>query len=223
MRYDLARTTWPPASGKNIYSVGHVTGDDAGSPQPQRTNLRSSSGPSYSAISPIVFGNNQQTPVGVAEQHGEGGADDGTESDGANGLVRQLEASDEEDDETKQTHKSPDEDDDDESVTGLWSALQYATYMTGMHFMVREKHRVQSILAAELEKADADFEDAPEEPSVTIDVRIQPATTEILKFCSPKSMVHVLHFVHFVPPPGSVSSHASTYLCTTTLSLTQHP
>lgn len=119
-------------------------------------------------------------PAGAAEQHGEGGADDGTDSDGANGLVRQLEASDEEDDETKQANKSPDEDDDDdESVTGLWSALQYATYMTGMHFMVREKHRVQSILAAELEKADADFEDAPEEPTVTIDVRIQLATNEI--------------------------------------------
>lgn len=41
-----------------------------------------------------------------------------------------------------------------EPSTPHWSALQYAAYMTGMHYYVKEKHRVESYLAQELQRAE---------------------------------------------------------------------
>lgn len=90
--------------------------------------------------------------------------DSGFDSDQAENLVRQLEA------------PSDDEEgsgDDFEVPTAIsWSAIQYATYMTGMHHYVREKLRVQSYLASELSKAETEMK-SDDEPKkrVTLDVR----------------------------------------------------
>lgn len=74
--------------------------------------------------------------------------------DAADNLVRQLEASDDEcdsDEEGGDTHG------------GAWKSLQYASYMTGMHHFVKEKHRAQGYLAAELAKADYEMGEGQED------------------------------------------------------------
>lgn len=91
----------------------------------------------------------------------------GSDSDLIDGLVSQLEAasdSDNDDDDDsrtkrcrgkrqpKQDEKATDE--DRERAPVMWPALQYATYITGMHYFVREKHRVQSILADEVARVE---------------------------------------------------------------------
>lgn len=56
-----------------------------------------------------------------------------------------------------------------------WSALQYATYMTGTLQFVKEKHRVQGYLAAELSRARKEFgEDDDDGPTKrpTLEVRV---------------------------------------------------
>ena len=42
---------------------------------------------------------------------------------------------------------------------GLWSTMQTAVYMTGMHQFVREKLRVQNLLDFELAQAEQDDDD----------------------------------------------------------------
>lgn len=257
-RHYLGRTTYYTytcASTSEIWS-GIVTPDatsDRSPRQPQHTNptlhrpLRSLSAIFIIIVLRIRQPCHQQTPVGTVEHHGEDGGDDGTDSDGANGLVCQLEASEEEEDEeqeAKQATISKRPDGDDEPGTGLWSSLQYATYMTGMHSMVREKHRVQSILAGELAKAYAEFEDATEEPTVTVDVRNQLAATAIRHVVARKcvcvlrgvsvfgasSTLYCHHLWQMKPEEpvcvipsllGDLNSYNSTALCKTKPSFTQ--
>lgn len=69
--------------------------------------------------------------------------------------------------------EAPTDDDDSSSAddgevganTSAWPALQYATYMTGTLQFVKEKHRVQGYLAAELARARKEFgEDGDDGP-----------------------------------------------------------
>ncbi|CAN0062943.1 unnamed protein product [Ectocarpus sp. 13 AM-2016] len=74
----------------------------------------------------------------------------------ADNLVRRLEASDDEDDSDEEgcdTHG------------GAWRSLQYASYMAGMHHFVKEKHRAQGYLAAELAKADHEMGEGQQDPT----------------------------------------------------------
>lgn len=115
--------------------------------------------------------------------------DSGCDSDHADALVRQLE--------------SPSDDSDDESSAdaggggvsinathrirgAVWISLRYATFITGVHKFVHEKHRVQSYLSKELAKAEKEVDEedgeteAPER-RFTDDVR---ATRARLRFTS---------------------------------------
>lgn len=98
--------------------------------------------------------------------------DDGSESDDSeriNGLINQLEVAGAGEDhsnnrDTQDTRKHyPKADCGDENqepvLVSCWPALQTATYMTGVHNFVREKHRVQNLLAHELAQAEQEPQD----------------------------------------------------------------
>eukprot|EP00752_Nemacystus_decipiens_P002503 g2352.t1 len=90
-------------------------------------------------------------------------ADNDTAADDerADSLIKGLEAPSDDDD-------SGNDGDGEVGVAnaGAWSALQYATYMTGTLQFVKEKHRVQGYLAAELARAREELgEDDDDEPS----------------------------------------------------------
>lgn len=86
----------------------------------------------------------------------------------AENLVRRLEASDDEcdsDEEGCDTHG------------GAWRSLQYASYMAGMHHFVKEKHRAQGYLAAELAKADHEMGEGQQDPTKRPTLEVQIATS----------------------------------------------
>lgn len=71
-------------------------------------------------------------------------------------LVQQLEAptDDDEEDGDDCDRGSVDGDEAGLNPPAAWQALQYATYMTGTYQFVKEKHRAQGYLAAELARAE---------------------------------------------------------------------
>lgn len=78
-------------------------------------------------------------------------------------------------------HASDDEERDLDSVkhadgvspAALWPFLRSATYMASMHQFVHEKHRVQSILAKELVRAERELQSDPSIASARIEVRVR--------------------------------------------------
>lgn len=67
-------------------------------------------------------------------------------------LIKGLEAPSDDDDSSNEVEVSA-------PNAGGWPALQYATYMTGTLQFVKEKHRAQGYLAAELARARNEFGD----------------------------------------------------------------
>lgn len=98
--------------------------------------------------------------------------DDASGSDDSeiiDGLISQLEVASEEEDRgnsrnNEQTRRhGPTADcgdgNQEPALLPFWPALQTATYMTGVHNFVREKHRVQNLLARELAQAEKEPQD----------------------------------------------------------------
>lgn len=113
------------------------------------------------------------------EEPDNGKHDSGFDSDDADTLIRQLEAPSDDENSTdagggvciNETQRSR---------GAVWQSLRYATFITGVHKFIHEKHRVQSYLSKELAKAEkeVDEDDGNEAPErrFTDDVRATRAT-----------------------------------------------
>lgn len=68
------------------------------------------------------------------------------------------------------------------NAAGAWTALQYATFMTGTLQFVKEKHRVQGYLAAELARARKEFgEDDDNGPTKRPTLEVQLYVSDIAR------------------------------------------
>lgn len=97
----------------------------------------------------------QHAAAGGGCDNNSGVAAESTCSDGdlVDILVQQLEAQSDDEEEERDTHEGG-------STTATKWVLRYATYMTGVHHFVQEKHRVQSYLAEELARAERELDGA---------------------------------------------------------------